>query len=488
VASMTAEPSAQNLAGPRTRHARGTFGRIAAVAGLTIQAVLRSRLFMSLVVLLMIVVVGLPASVKGDGTLSGQIRVAITYSLGLATVILGIATLWASCASVSQDVHDKQIQLLTTKPLYRADIWLGKWIGMLTVNALLLTITGTVLYGAIIWQTKAGTADPKEWRAVQEDILLPRRLVTPRPLPIADMAQRQFEELFKQGEVAPDANHGDVIKSLQEKILASSLSMSPGETREWLFAIPSRIRNNAAVQLRYRFAGSSRYRNQTDGTWFMGPPDSPPVFAGKISGKQGGPHTLMIPSGIAQPGKTLSVRFEAARGSHAHGVIFDHDHGVEVLIRESTFGFNLARALVIIFCHLALIAALGMTAGAIFSFPVASFIVTALLAMSAFAHYFSLDTVKCECAHHRGHTDAHGSASSLLEQAGHVLSHHVGSLVSPVMTLNPLDELSDGLLVSWGTTGRATGLMLVLYPLVLGALGAFALARRELALPSSTGT
>ncbi len=60
-------------------------------------------------------------------------------------------------------------------------------------------------------------------------------------------------------------------------------------------------------------------------------------------------------------------------------LLFPLEDGMEVLYPESGFGLNFARGLGIIFCWIALLAALGLTAASFLSFPVATFFSLAML-------------------------------------------------------------------------------------------------------------
>ena len=83
-----------------------------AIARVTVQAALRSRFFLTLAGILLISVFLLPLSIKGDGTLAGQLRIAIHYTLALASFVLGAATLWIACGSISQEIERQEIHLV----------------------------------------------------------------------------------------------------------------------------------------------------------------------------------------------------------------------------------------------------------------------------------------------------------------------------------------------------------------------------------------
>lgn len=70
--------------------------KIAAIALLAFKTAVRSKLFVSLMVVLALTVIGLPLTVKGDGTLAGDITILLQYTLGLAAIILGSVVLWSA--------------------------------------------------------------------------------------------------------------------------------------------------------------------------------------------------------------------------------------------------------------------------------------------------------------------------------------------------------------------------------------------------------
>jgi hypothetical protein len=60
-------------------------------------------------------------------------------------------------------------------------------------------------------------------------------------------------------------------------------------------------------------------------------------------------------------------------------LLFPLDDGIEVLYREGNFGLNYVRGLAIIFCWMALLAALGLAAASFLSFPVAAFVALSVM-------------------------------------------------------------------------------------------------------------
>ena len=109
--------------------------RILAIAGLTWKAALRFKLFLVIAVLLIAAVVGLPLVIEDDGTAQGFTQIILTYTLSAITGLLGLSTLWLACGTLARDIEECQIQVVATKPIARWQIWLGKWLGIVTLNA-----------------------------------------------------------------------------------------------------------------------------------------------------------------------------------------------------------------------------------------------------------------------------------------------------------------------------------------------------------------
>src|SRR5258706_15304619 len=133
--------------------ARLLFGpRIAAVAGLTWKAAFRFRLFLVVTVLLLASVVVLPLLIKDDGTARGFTQILITYTLTAIATLLGLSTLWLACGTLARDIEECQIQVVAVKPISRWQIWLGKWIGLVTLKAALLAISGASVFFLLQWR------------------------------------------------------------------------------------------------------------------------------------------------------------------------------------------------------------------------------------------------------------------------------------------------------------------------------------------------
>src|SRR6185369_6888064 len=151
--------------------------KIFAITWLTWKAAVLFKLFLVIAALLVAAVVGLPLVIKDDGTAQGFTQIILTYTLSVATGLLGISTLWLSCGTLARDIEECQIQVVATKPVARWQIWLGKWLGIVSLNAVLLALSGICVYGLLQWRSTKLPAE--EQKKLHDEVLVARSSAMP---------------------------------------------------------------------------------------------------------------------------------------------------------------------------------------------------------------------------------------------------------------------------------------------------------------------
>src|SRR5215475_4248250 len=151
--------------------------QLLAIVVLTWKAALRFRLFLVITALMLLAVIGLPILIKDDGTARGFTQILLTYTLSSITALLGISTLWLSCGTLARDIEECQMQVVATKPIARWQIWLGKWLGIMSLNAALLAITGGCVYGLLMY--RATKLSPEQQRVLRNEIFVARGSAKP---------------------------------------------------------------------------------------------------------------------------------------------------------------------------------------------------------------------------------------------------------------------------------------------------------------------
>jgi len=128
---------------------RGAFGRIRAVARITLAEAIRTKLVFGLVVIILLSIPLWWLTATGDGTIKGQVQMFVAYSMGFTGFLLGLITILFSCSSLSSEIASRQIYGLVSKPIPRWQILAGKVAGVLALDAALLTLAALATYGGV---------------------------------------------------------------------------------------------------------------------------------------------------------------------------------------------------------------------------------------------------------------------------------------------------------------------------------------------------
>jgi len=455
--------------------------RILAIAWLTWKAALRFRLFLVIAVLLLAAVVGLPLIVKDDGTAQGFTQILLTYTLSAITGLLGLSTLWLSCGTLARDIEECQIQVVATKPIARWQIWLGKWLGIVTLNAALLAISGACVFCLLQW--RAAHLPAAEQTILREQVLVARGSARP-PNPAAEIdaqtKQVLQERLKSSPELAGSADLPEVEKQIREQIKAGYQLVPPGYPRYWQVDLGSQKDSlrGRPLQLRIKFNSATGGKSGTfTGLWQAGDPQKMERWQSEpMSLSPDTFHEFQIPGNLLDDKGVLTIAFLNVNNT---SLLFPIEDGVEVLFPEGGFALNFARGLGIIFYWMALMAAIGLMAASFLSFPVATFFSMAVLAV-----VLSSGTL--------AETVASGSVGVGNDEkgiAGHSpadvvlipLFKGILNVVNLAKGFSPIDSLSSGRVITWGELGAAFGQIVLLLGGVTGVIGIVLFSRRELA-------
>jgi hypothetical protein len=460
--------------------------RILAITWLTWKAALRFRLFLVIAVLLVLAVVGLPLVIKDDGTARGFTQIILTYTLSAITALLGFSTLWLSCGTLARDIEECQMQVVATKPIARWQIWIGKWLGIISLDAVLLAISGACVFGLLQWRaTKLPVAEQK---ILREQVLVARG--SARPQNDAAGIDTETEEILARRlksnpELARSADLPEVRQQIREQVMADFQLAPPGYTRSWQvdLGFAKNYLRDKPMQLRVKFNSANKTLNGTYVlAWQVGNADSTNYWQSEpMSVAPDTFHEFAIPANLFDKNGVMTI--VVANPNNA-SLLFPLNDGIEVLYPETTFIVNFIRGLGIIFFWLTLMAAIGLMAASFLSFPVAAFFALALLTV-----VMSSGTL--------AETVESGSVAVGNEEKG-IVGHSVAdvvlipafkatlSVVQLVQNFSPIDSLSTGRSITWKELGTAFVQIVVVLGGIFALFGIICFNRRELA--SAQGT
>ncbi len=422
-----------------------------AMAALAWRRYWRAGILPLLAILLPAGIIGLRLIVHGDGTLLGTARLWLTYSITWTAFLLSAATLILAAAAISLETASRRLQLARVKPVSTAQIWIGNWLGLMLMNSLLLCIAGATL-GAGMWQFNRNTSHPApELTALRHTLLT--------------------AQVSLQPETAADQPAGDQ---------SAGVTVAPGGIGRWRINIPAAARLTRPVGLQFEFITT-----RPDETaaiplvWTAAPAGQTNSRSFETAAPPRKPQRLDLPAGLLRPGRPLEITCANMHPETVATLLFPRQGGLILLVPAGGFGANLFRAGLIILARLAFLAALGLTAGAAFSFPVAALLAGAMPLLDLLNRF--RDSTGRQWVRWAFSGDTTSWTARLLDYAVSAASQIIRLMMPALGRFDPTGMLTDGRLIPWAAAGQA-GFVLLFYAALLAGAGAGLLAYRQLGM------
>ena len=451
--------------------------KVLAITLLTIRAALRYRLVLVLSGILLAAVVILPIAIKDDGTARGFTQIILTYTLASITGLLGFATMWLSCGTLARDIEEAQIQMVAVKPIPRWQIWVGKWLGILALNAALLLVSSGAVFVLMMW--RAQELPPDQQTILRNEVMISRGAAR-EPIPDYEVEVEQQLKLRVEASNLPITDFDYMRTQIREQLKARDQVVPPDFRREWLIdlGVAKHFLRDKPLFLRIKFnVAETRVAPTYLGLFAVGEVDSAMLYQTNMSLAPDTFHELAVPPNLVSDEGILTINFINRNGT---ALLFPVEDGMEVLYPESTFGVNYFRGIAIIFCWLALLAALGLAASSLLSFPVAAFVSLAVLIVTFSSGTLALvlqQGTMLEVNHDTGFADAPAWIDYIALPVFRVLL----GIIDMVRGFSPIDSLSTGRSITWGQLGVAFLQICVVMGGILAAIGITLFNRRELA-------
>ncbi len=451
--------------------------KIATIAGLTWKAAFRYKLFWILCALLAGAVLGLPLLLKDDGTAQGMVQILLTYTLSATATLLGFATLWLSCGTLARDVEECQIQMVVVKPIARWQIWMGKWLGLLSLDAVLLALAGIAIYG--ILQFRASQLSPEQQKYLREDIFVSRASAKEPKPDFSKDVDAIIKKNIKDTSAMSDFDLSEVRRQITARLETNYTVLGSRMVKRWgvdLHRIQDKVKGKK-LQLRIKFhTGDMNPETQYTTLWRVGPPGSPRQMELAETFPPDSFQEFTLPENMLDDKGRLWIEMG---NPNETDLIFPLEDGMELLYPESGFGINFIRGLCIIFCWLALLASIGLAAASFLSFPVAAFVSLAVLFIGLSSGTVATVVEQGTIVGFDSSKSAYGH--SIVDYAAVPIFQGVLKILRMVQDFSPIESLSSGRSITWSQLGRAALQIIVILGGFFCLAGIILFSRRELA-------
>ncbi len=368
------------------------------VARTVLDEALRRKTGVIFSVAVFLLVPALPFLLDGEEQLRYRVQFFLSWSLSGTAVLLSVMTVFLACGSICHEVKNRRVYLTLTKPVSRAEYLLGKWLGIVSLNLLILVIaTGGVYAYARYLQSLPGK-DLLDRIAVDKQVLAARARVRPVTGTKAE-AQEMFERRLAQLRSEDPEHYGGELsaatrRQIENAVVAKWHTVAPMNYQRYVFHGVGRAKEHGPwLQMRFKPKLS---RPSPDGmvrlgVWLNGRPNGAVVVADNKF------HVIDLPASTIDEEGTLEVRIANVdlarpRETFASSVSFSPGEGLEVLYQVDLFEWNLVRAGLMLWIRLAFLTALGLAAGTFLGFPVAV-LVTMMVYMTSTASGFIAESL-----------------------------------------------------------------------------------------------
>lgn len=458
--------------------------KILSIAFLTIRGAVKQRLIIFLAVGLLLGVILLPTLIKHDETAGGFTQIILSYTLTLATMILGVVTIWLGCSSISREMEECQMQVLAVKPVSRMEIWLGKLAGILMINFVLLGFSGAVIFGVL--SVKSSELSDSEKEYLREKVMVARSAVSEELPDLEPFIEERFQEIVKEQEL-PQEQWAAVRAQVKANVEKEYQLVRPGAQRIWQLDFSGKTEK---LKDKYLFV---RLKMQTPA--FLLDDEDPNVYptiwhVGKGMAEYATTFEQFLPVGVwhefviapnsIDPDGNLYLMMQNMSSSE---ILIPMEDSLEVLYRDGGFFLNFASGLFILFCWLTLIAILALTASSFLSFSVAAFV-----CMTAMMIFFSRDSIDSTLDTNTilgiDYNDSKNGPRRyypIVDAVGLPFFEAIKFTLDLVADFSPVDSLSNGRTIGWDQIFRATIQIILVMGGLIGSIGIFLFNRREIA-------
>ncbi len=380
---------------------------------------IRQKVGLIFVVILVVLVPLLPVFLN-DSRLEYRVSNFLRYSLFVTGLLLSIMTILLCTRSVAREVESKVVFTTLTKPIARWQHLLGKWVGAMALNALLLTVAGVGIYAFTKAIAQQPAQDPLDAVAVQDEILTARIVHTPDEAEPGMLARDIGERLERLRQLEPDFYmttdpvSGQVRPipfeqlpenlrvPLQAEVVSDWLSVPPRSSRVYRFSgLTGAAEYGRFVQLRFKpEAKGAAPPDKRMQLWFRANGRDLDFYGmenGQLVSKpmprfaEDKFAVIRIPVEMIGDDGVLDLEvFNGGRGAPDQPrLAFNPAEGMELLYTVGGFEFNLVKAMFVLWVRLMFVAMLGICAATFLGFPTACLLCGLVFAAAAASGYLA---------------------------------------------------------------------------------------------------
>ena len=364
-----------------------------AIARNTIKQALRMKVAIVFIILLLVLLPVLGFTTTGDETLKGRLQTFLSYGLSLTSFLLCILTISISIYSVTNDIKERQIFTVITKPIRRFQFLLGKLLGVILFDIILLFIFSIIIYANTLNMPRFYDATEEELTQANNEFYTAREGLVMPEVDVEEDVQRMYEQLEKNDELPADLSRSEIINELTRQMRVASRVTDIGRWMVWEFDDIKPLAKSLFIRFKYEVLQDPFY-DQINSRWLVGDPNAiitgepvkTPVYDGFHRNPVDTFNEIEVSADVVPQNGNLAIAFQNDASNNTV-VIFPQD-GLEILYKAGSFSGNFFRAVLLILSRLIFLACLSIFASSFLSFPVAMLLCFVIFFTANFSGFF----------------------------------------------------------------------------------------------------
>lgn len=445
-----------------------------AIATNTIRQALRMKVALIFTILLLVLLPVMALSMPGDGTIKGRLQTFVSYGLSLTSLLLCLLTIVVSVYSLTNDIKQRQIYTVITKPVRRFQLLLGKLLGVVLLDVALLLIFSAIIYAITVYTPRYLEAGEDELASLNNEFFTARTSLTPPEINVEQEVLDTYNKLKETNQLLPGSSRDEAIYVLTLRKELEKRAVPVGRELVWQFQNVKPLDPNQSLFIRFKYDVSvtppdlnihSRWVVGDDRQIKYGTEMKTPIYTFDRKDFIRTFHEIEVPADAVAEDNYLAVGFFNPPLNDTV-VIFPPDDGLEVLYKADSFTANFIRAVLLILIRLIFLTCLGILAASFLSFHVA-----VLFCLMIFLT---------------------GTISGFVLESFDIMSKSLTGFYSytirPIVQLlpqfdkwNPTKFLVPARLLSWPLLAKVTGLMVCTKAVLLLLLALLIFTYREIA-------
>ncbi len=460
-----------------------------AVAINTVKQALRMKIALVFIVLLVVILPVMASSASGDGTIKGRLQTFVSYGLSLTSFLLSLLTIFTAVHTTTSDIKQRLVYTVLTKPIRRYQYLLGKCLGILFLDLVLLIGFGAGIYAVVVYGPDVMGADAKTRAELDDQFYTARASMFPKTLDVTpEELEAEYQKLKKNQIMDQYFAEGTSVLRIKDwlykRMRLEKNAVAAGSQKVWEFRHVKVTDPNDMLFVRFKFELAttpeddqfySLWRVGDDRAFRQGKQADTPSYTVERKDPIRMFREFAVPADAIAADGYVAIAFVNPPINNSVVMFMEQgdtqnleSQSLALLYKAGTFQHNFIRGVSVVFFRLVFLTALASMASTFLSFPVA-----VLLSMVVFATV-SISGFVLE------------SFSFLEATAGRIYKHTLAVVIEGLPQFdkyNPSAYLVDGRLIDSEMFMWAS--WTVVWAALLLALGLMIFSSKELARDTS---